>query len=67
MFRLVAAVVTEHGGVLCHAAIVAREYRIPAVLGVDRAMSCLADDEHVTVDGGHGTIAPATEQERLPE
>jgi pyruvate,water dikinase len=56
LFGVVAAVVTETGGVLSHAAIVAREYGIPAVLAVPGAMTALRDGESVTVDGGAGLV-----------
>ncbi|MFG2044638.1 PEP/pyruvate-binding domain-containing protein [Dactylosporangium sp. NPDC048998] len=56
LFRLAAAVVTETGGVLSHAAIVAREFGIPAVVGAGEAMASLTDGAPVTVDGTAGTI-----------
>jgi pyruvate,water dikinase len=56
LFGVVAAVVTETGGVLSHAAIVAREYGIPAVLAVPSAMTALRDGETVTVDGAAGLV-----------
>ncbi|MER7003213.1 PEP/pyruvate-binding domain-containing protein [Dactylosporangium sp. NPDC000555] len=56
LFRLAAAVVTETGGVLSHAAIVAREFGIPAVVGAGDAMTSLTDGAPVTVDGTAGTI-----------
>ncbi|MCP2328341.1 pyruvate,water dikinase [Hamadaea flava] len=56
LFRVAAGVVTETGGVLSHAAIVAREYRIPAVLGLPRAMTVLRDGAVITVDGTAGTV-----------
>lgn len=59
LFRLAAAVVTETGGVLSHAAIVAREFRIPAVVGADEAMTSLTDGVPVTVDGTLGTVTGA--------
>jgi pyruvate,water dikinase len=56
------AVVTEIGGMLAHAAIVAREFGIPAVLAVPGAMTVLADGRQVVVDGRAGTVAaPANE------
>jgi pyruvate,water dikinase len=58
LFGVVAAVVTEVGGQLSHAAIVAREHRIPAVLGVAVATNTLADGEPITVNGTAGTVAP---------
>ncbi|RJU00322.1 pyruvate kinase [Arthrobacter frigidicola] len=51
-----AAVVTEIGGLLAHAAIVAREFGIPAVLAAEKAISALTDGQHVIVDGTAGTI-----------
>lgn len=59
LLRLAAGVVTELGGVLSHAAIVAREQRIPAVLAVTDATTRLVDGTLVTVDGAAGTVAPA--------
>ncbi|WP_155371054.1 PEP-utilizing enzyme [Catellatospora vulcania] len=64
LFRLAAAVVTETGGLLCHAAIVAREYRIPAVVGAADAMSRLDDGAPVTVDGALGTVTAAADAGR---
>jgi pyruvate,water dikinase len=57
LFRLAAAVVTETGGVLSHAAIVAREFGIPAVVGAGGAMTRLTDGRPVTVDGTAGMIS----------
>ncbi|MEV4063107.1 PEP/pyruvate-binding domain-containing protein [Nonomuraea dietziae] len=56
LLRIAAGVVTETGGVLSHAAIVAREHAIPAVLGVPNATSRLHDDSIITVDGTTGTV-----------
>ncbi len=56
LLRLAAGVVTEVGGVLSHAAIVARERRIPAVLGVPHATTRLDDGSLVVVDGSQGTL-----------
>ncbi|GAA1525198.1 PEP/pyruvate-binding domain-containing protein [Nocardioides humi] len=54
-----AAVVTEHGGLLAHAAIVARELGIPAVTGATDVLAAVADGEQVHVDGTHGTVRRA--------
>lgn len=56
LFSIAAGVVTETGGALSHAAIVAREYAIPAVLGVVGATTRIADGARVTLDGGAGTV-----------
>ncbi len=59
LFRVAAAVVTETGGVLSHAAIVAREHGIPAVLGVPQATTRIRDGAQITVNGTEGTITTA--------
>lgn len=56
LFRVAGAVVTETGGTLSHAAIVAREYGIPAVLAVPEATTRIPDDAPVVVDGAAGTV-----------
>lgn len=56
LFRLAAGVITETGGVLSHAAIVAREFHIPAVVGAQDALTSIPDGMRITVDGGCGTI-----------
>lgn len=56
LFSLAAAVVTDTGGPLSHAAIVAREYGIPAVLGTGSATARLQDGQVVTVDGSAGWV-----------
>ncbi|MDX1619970.1 MAG: PEP/pyruvate-binding domain-containing protein [Nitriliruptorales bacterium] len=62
LFAQAGAVVTQTGGVLSHAAIVAREHGIPAVLGVDGVTTELQDGQTVTVDGRAGTIRLEEEQ-----
>lgn len=56
LLRIAKGVVTETGGVLSHAAIVAREMRIPAVLAVGGATELIRDDTAVTIDGSAGTV-----------
>ncbi len=56
LFRLASGVVTDVGGLLSHAAIVAREYGVPAVLGVGNATRRLQEGEAVTVDGTAGVV-----------
>ncbi|MBK7722154.1 MAG: PEP-utilizing enzyme [Austwickia sp.] len=56
LFGVISAVVTEVGGVLSHAAIVAREVGIPTVLAVPGATTELTNDTLVTVDGTTGHV-----------
>jgi pyruvate,water dikinase len=56
--RRAAALVTDAGGVTCHAAIVARELGVPAVVGTRTATRALADGVEVTVDGSTGQVWP---------
>ena len=56
VFARAAAVVTDHGGVLSHPAIVAREYGIPAVVGTGSATTQLRDGQMVCVDGAAGRV-----------
>lgn len=54
--RRAGALVTDGGGMTCHAAIVSRELGIPGVVGTRNATSVLRDGEMVTVDGSTGSI-----------
>ena len=56
LFTLASAVVSDTGGPLSHAAIVAREYGIPAVLGTQTATSQLKDGDQVSVNGRSGEV-----------
>ena len=56
LFTSAAAVVTEVGGALSHAAVVAREFGVPAVVGTAIALSTLVDGEPLEVDGGLGIV-----------
>ena len=53
---LLGAIVTDRGGLLSHAAIVAREYGIPAVVGCSDATSVVADGDRIRVDGRVGEV-----------
>lgn len=51
-----AAVVTDSGGMTCHAAIVARELGVPCIVGARTATTTLTDGDTVTVDGSAGEV-----------
>ena len=56
LFSKASAVVTDVGAVTSHASIVAREYRIPAVVGTQQATRIIRDGALVTVDGSAGRV-----------
>jgi pyruvate,water dikinase len=56
LMRRSAAIVTDSGGMTCHAAIVSRELGIPCVVGTADATTKLRDGELVTVDAAEGVV-----------
>jgi rifampicin phosphotransferase len=65
LFASIAALVTDTGGILCHAAVVAREYGIPAVVGADVATTWIPDGTRVEVDGAAGEVRLIARELRL--
>ena len=65
-----AAIVTDEGGMTCHAAIVSRELGVPAIVGTKNATEVLEDGMVVTVDGDKGIVysgALKVEREEVEE
>jgi phosphohistidine swiveling domain-containing protein len=56
LFGIAAALVTDSGGSLCHGAVVAREYALPAVVGTYRATATIRTGQVVEVDGAAGLV-----------
>lgn len=56
LLPLLGAIVTDHGGLLSHSAIVAREYGIPGVVGTREATQRIADGTRVRVNGDTGEV-----------
>jgi len=52
----VSGVVVQEGGLLCHAAVMARELGIPAVVGAAEAMTAIGDGDDIEVDPAAGTV-----------
>ena len=57
LFLTASALVMEMGGMMSHGAVVAREYGIPAVVGVPDATTRIVTGERIVVDGSAGTVA----------
>lgn len=67
--RRVAAIITDEGGMTCHAAIVSRELGTPAIVGTRKATKVLKPGQVVTVDGERGFVyegAIEVEEEEAP-
>ena len=58
LMRRAAAIVTDSGGMTCHAAIVSRELGVPCIVGTSTATTVLHDGQVVTVDATHGVVLP---------
>ncbi|HXY50368.1 MAG TPA: PEP-utilizing enzyme [Terriglobales bacterium] len=56
VFQKIAAAVSDIGGSMSHAAIVAREYGLPAVVGTGTATHKIKDGQRIRVDGGRGVV-----------
>jgi pyruvate,water dikinase len=56
VFQKIAAAVSDIGGSMSHAAIVAREFGLPAVVGTGTATSRIKDGQRIRVDGGRGVV-----------
>ena len=55
-FAILSGIVTEYGGILCHAAIVSREYGIPAIVCCKDAMAKIKDGQTIEIDGATGIV-----------
>jgi pyruvate,water dikinase len=53
---IVKAIVTDIGGIMSHAAIIAREYGVPAVVGTGLATRLIKDGDRIRVDGSEGKV-----------
>lgn len=56
IMKLAGAIITDEGGITCHAAIVSRELGIPCIVGTKIATQVLHDGDMVEVDAFHGVI-----------
>jgi rifampicin phosphotransferase len=56
LFVTIAGLITEVGGLMTHGAVVAREYGLPAVVGVEGATRLIRDRQRIRVDGTNGYV-----------
>ena len=56
LFVAVTGLVTEVGGLMTHGAVIAREYGLPAVVGVERATQLIRDGQRIRVHGTDGYV-----------
>jgi phosphoenolpyruvate synthase/pyruvate phosphate dikinase len=56
LFVAITGLVTEVGGLMTHGAVIAREYGLPAVVGVQRATQLIRDGQRIRVHGTHGYV-----------
>ena len=56
MFVSVKGLVTEVGGLMTHGAVIAREYGLPAVVGVENATRLIRDGQRIRVHGTDGYV-----------
>lgn len=56
VFNIIAGCVTDIGGTFCHAAIVAREYKMPAVVGVGNGTAIIKSGDKLRIDGDNGVV-----------
>jgi pyruvate,water dikinase len=56
LFVTIAGLVTEVGGLMTHGAVIAREYGLPAVVGVEHATQLIRDGQRIRVNGTQGCV-----------
>ena len=56
VFARIRGAVSDIGGIMCHAAIVSREYGLPAVVGTGNATAAIRTGQRIRVDGNTGTV-----------
>ena len=54
--KIAGAIISEEGGITCHAAIISRELKKPTIVGVQGALDVLKDGDIVEVDADKGVV-----------
>ncbi|RDI68096.1 pyruvate,water dikinase [Nocardia pseudobrasiliensis] len=66
LFVTIAGLVTEVGGLMTHGAVIAREYGLPAVVGVEHATELIRDGQRIRVNGTDGYVEILDVGHRIP-
>lgn len=61
LLKTASGIISEQGGLTCHAAVLARELGIPAIIGIERATQRFREGEALAVDGDRGLITALPE------
>jgi pyruvate,water dikinase len=56
LFVSIKGLITEVGGLMTHGAVIAREYGLPAVVGVENATQLIKDGQHIRLNGTDGYV-----------
>lgn len=56
VFVSIKGLVTEVGGMMTHGAVIAREYGLPAVVGVENATRMIKDGQRIRINGAEGYV-----------
>lgn len=56
LIKRAGAIITDQGGLLCHASIIAREFGIPCIVGTEEATSRIKEGQIILVDADEGVI-----------
>jgi|GEM_PF-350304 len=62
-----AAIITDEGGITCHAAIVSRELGIPCITGIKNATKLLKEGEFIEVDAGKGIVNKISKEDKMKQ
>jgi pyruvate,water dikinase len=60
LLEVAAGIITDEGGVLCHAALISREMDKPCLIGVQNATQILKEGDHIVLDAFTGVVRIAT-------
>lgn len=63
LMKLAAAIITDEGGITCHAAVVSRELGVPCIIGTQVATRLIKEGDLVEIDANHGVVRIITKQD----